>query len=711
MAESNAVRSHSGLACVALVARLLGIGVSTDELAHAAGKGADEDDALDVLRALRGLGLKAREARADWRGLADLPLPAIARHRDGRWFLIIAYRRGRVLVQEAFTPRPAALDRAQLEAAWCGRLILVTRRAAPGDAARRFGFAWFLPTLLRYRKLLGEVLLASLFVQLFALTTPLFFQVMIDKVLVHRGLTTLDVLATGMLVVALFEVALGALRTYVFSHTTNRVDVQLGANIFRHLMSLPLAYFEARRTGDSVARVRELENIRTFLTGTSVTVAIDVLFTAVFLAVMACYSRMLLFIVLGALPLYVLLSVLVTPLLRARLEEKFSRGAENHAFLVESVSGMQTLKAMAVEPQLQRHWEEQLAGYVRSAFRATTLGNAAGQGASLINKVTTVLVLWFGARLVMQGAMTVGQLVAFNMLAARVSGPVLRLVQLWQDFQQAGISVRRVGDILNCPPEAPLIAGRSSPSRIEGRITFDHVTFRYRPEAGDVLHDLSVDIPSGQVLGIVGPSGSGKSTLTRLVQRLYVPQAGRVLIDGIDLALINPSWLRRQLGVVLQESVLFSRSIRENIALADPGMPIERVVHAARLAGAHDFILELPDGYDTQVGEHGSTLSGGQRQRIALARALVTDPRILILDEATSALDYQSERVIQDNMKFIAQGRTVLIVAHRLSAVRHAARIIVLDQGRLTEEGRHEQLVRKGGRYAGLYAYQLGRSG
>ena len=538
--------------------------------------------------------------------------------------------------------------------------------------------------------------------------TPLFFQVVIDKVLVHKGLTTLDVLAFGLIVISLFEVVLTGLRTYLFSHTAQRIDVGLGAKLFNHLLALPISYFEARRVGDTVARVRELESIRNFLTGSALTLVIDLFFTVVFLAVMYYYSPTLTYIVLGSIPFYILLSLVITPILRHRVEEKFNRGAENQAFLVESVNGIETVKAMAVEPQLQRQWEEQLAGYVNASFNATTLGNIASQSASFINKVVVVLTLWFGARLVIEGDLSVGQLIAFNMLAARVSGPVLRLVQLWQDFQQAGISVKRLGDVLNAPREPGYNPNRASLPQLQGRVTFDHVTFRYRPDRPEVLKRINLDVPPGQVIGIVGRSGSGKSTLTKLVQRLHVPESGRVLVDGIDLALIDPTWLRRQVGVVLQENVLFNRSVRDNIALSDPGLPLERVIHAAQLAGAHEFILELAEGYDTLVGEHGSTLSGGQRQRIAIARALITNPRILIFDEATSALDYESERIIQDNMQRICQARTVFIIAHRLSAVRHADRIIVIDQGAIVEAGNHSQLIQQQGLYAKLYQYQRG---
>ena len=495
-----------------------------------------------------------------------------------------------------------------------------------------------------------------------------------------------------------------------FSHTTNRIDVELGARLFRHLMALPIAYFEARRTGDSVARVRELENIRNFLTSSALTLVMDLLFTFVFLAVMAFYSLPLTGVVLASLPFYILISALVTPVFRHSLNEKFNRGAENQSFLVESITGIQTLKALAVEPQMQRRWEEQLAAYVRASFRVSNLGNWASQGIQLINKLVTAAILFFGAKAVIAGNMTIGELVAFNMLAGRVSQPVLRIAQMWQDFHQARISVERLGDILNTTAEPTFTPGRTALPDIKGTISFEHVDFRYKVDGPQILHDVNLTIPAGQVIGIVGPSGSGKSTFAKLAQRLYVPESGRVLVDGIDLAMMDVAWLRRQIGVVLQENELFSRSIRENIALADPGMPIERVIEVAKLAGAHEFILELPQGYDTHVGEHGSNLSGGQRQRIAIARALVTNPRILIFDEATSALDYESERIIQDNMQWIVQGRTVMIIAHRLSAVRNCHQIITIEKGRIVENGSHDDLIRTGGRYASLWRMQGGRN-
>jgi subfamily B ATP-binding cassette protein HlyB/CyaB len=696
----------TALASLIVVARLHGLSAEQDGLKHSFAEPGKPFDTLALLRAARHLGLKAKTRKCGLRHLMRLWLPAMLEHRDGRWFILAAINEDTALIQNPVDPKPQAVPVTRLEEIWSGQLVLFARRDSEPGQRKHFDFSWFVPLLVKYRRLLGEVLLASFFLQLFALMTPIFFQVIIDKVLVHRGLTTLDVLAIGWLMVSLFEVILGGLRTYVFTHTTNRIDVELGARVFRHLMALPLSYFEARRVGDSVARVKELENIRGFITSSSVTVLIDLLFTGVFLAIMAFYSPLLTLVVLATVPCYVLLSALITPALRNRLHKKFNRGAEGQAFLVEAVSGVETVKAMAAEPQWQRRWEELLAGYVRAAFQATNLTNVAGQIAAFINKIMTVLILWFGARLVIDGALSVGQLVAFNMLAGRISGPVLRLVQLWHDFQQVGISVQRLGDILNTHPEPQYKAARSSLPRIEGRISFEQVYFRYPPDGPEILNDVSFEVAPGELIGIVGRSGSGKSTLTKLIQKLYVPQSGRVLVDGIDLSLMEPSWLRRQVGVVLQENILFNRTIRENIALIDPGISLERVIEAAKLAGAHEFVLELKEGYDTLVEEHGSNLSGGQRSRIAIARALIGRPKILIFDEATSSLDYESERIIQQNMQAMARGRTVFIIAHRLSAVRHCNRIFVIERGRLAEQGSHEELLRRTGRYARLYALQ-----
>jgi subfamily B ATP-binding cassette protein HlyB/CyaB len=703
---ADIAKRTSALGAFTLLARFHGIALNPAQIQHRFGGG--NIGVPEILRCAKEVGLKARVVNARPARLTKTPMPAIAECMDGSFVVLGKASADQVLIQEPGAPAPRVIALDEFRRLWSGRLVLIARRAALTDLTRRFDIAWFLRAMHKYRRLLGEVLVASFFLQLAALVTPLFFQVVTDKVLAHQGFRTLDVLVIGLLTVSIFETLIGGLRTYVFAHTTNRIDVELGARLFRHLLALPIAYFQARRVGDSVARVRELENIRIFLTSSALTLVVDLFFTFVFLAVMFYYSPLLSWIVVGSFPFYIGISAGVTPFFRERLEEKFNRGAENQALLVESVTGVETLKSMAIEPQMQRRWEEQLAGYVKASFRVLSLGNWATQGVQLVSKVVTAATIYFGAYQVIAGNMTIGELIAFNMMASRVAQPVLRLAQLWQDFHQARISIARLGDILNTMPEHSYTSARAALPAIRGDVVFEHVTFRYRLDGPEVLHDVSFEIPVGKTIGIVGPSGSGKSTLTKLVQRLYVPESGRVLIDGVDLTMADVTWLRRQVGVVLQENVLFNRTIRENIALADPGISIERVIEAAKLAGAHDFILELPEGYDTQVGERGATLSGGQRQRIAIARALVTDPRILIFDEATSALDYESERAVQQNMRRIAAGRTVLIIAHRLSTVRFADRILTLERGRLIEDGSHDELIRTDGRYASLYKLQAG---
>ncbi len=508
----------------------------------------------------------------------------------------------------------------------------------------------------------------------------------------------------GLVVIGLFDVALQYLRTYALSHTTNRIDVDLGQRLFAHLLRLPMGYFETRSAGQTVARVRELETIRAFLTGQGLFSAIDFVFTFVFIAVMFAYSTSLTLIVLLGLPIYVLIGFLVRPPLRDLINEKFDRGAVSQQFLVETVVGAGTVKAAAVEPIMRAQWEEKLAAYVKTSFAATMLGSGGQLAIQYVSKLTTAAVLLFGAKAVIDGELSVGALVAFNMIAAQAVQPILRLSQIWQDFQQVQISVERLGDILNTAPEpAPLM--RLAPPTPRGAIELRNVSFRYRPGGREVLRNVSLVIQPGETIGVVGPSGSGKSTLTKLVQRLYAPTEGQVFLDGADLSQVDPAWLRSHIGVVLQENLLFNRTIHENIAFADPAMPRAKVIEIARLSGADEFIDKLPEGYDAMVEERGANLSGGQRQRIAIARALATNPRILILDEATSALDYESERIIQHNMRRIVRDRTVIIIAHRLAAVRGCRRIVGLADGRVVEVGSHEELIRRPG---GLYAYLWG---
>ena len=699
----------SGLWTLLAMATLHGVACDEAQLRHTYGH--RPFDTQTILLAAKALGLTAKALRQDPKRLAKAPLPAVAQDREGRFFVVARIEAAtapdaKVLIQHAGQP-PAVISLSELLATWTCELIFFTSKASFSGQMAKFDFTWFIPAIVKYRRLLAEILLISFVLQLIGLATPLFFQVVMDKVLVNHAMKTLNVIAIGLICATVFEALLSGIRTWVFAHTSSKIDVELGARLFRHLLNLPLAYFQSRRVGDSVARIRELENIRSFLTGNVMTLVLDLLFSFVFLGVMLWYSVTLTLVVLASIPVYVLLSVVFTPVIRARLDDKFNKGAENQSFLVETISGIDTVKALAVEPRWVQKWDQQLAAYVTSGLSVTNVATIAGGGVTLVSKLVTAAIMWLGATLVIDKQLTVGELVAFNMLAGQVSSPILRLAQLWNDFQQVGISMSRLGDILNTRTE---IAGQKTRlPRLTGAVEFDQVSFRYRPDAADVLRQVSLKIEPGEVIGIVGRSGSGKSTLTKLVQRLYVPDRGRVLVDSQDIAIADTTSLRQQIGVVLQENMLFNRSVRDNIALTNPTLPIEAVIQVAKLAGAHEFICEMAEGYDTIVGEHGTGLSGGQRQRIAIARALITNPRILIFDEATSALDYESERIIQDNMRRIAQGRTVLIIAHRLSAVRDANRIVVLERGQIVEVGSHAQLLGvPKGLYAHLHALQQG---
>ena len=705
--------THSGLRALCGIAAYYRIAADPLNLARELAILDREASESDLLRAAKILGLKAHIVRRpSWRRLARAPTPAILRFKSGDYCVFTGQTpSGLFRIVDPITRIPREFTIAELVSEIDPIVILVARQVlGAGVDPRSFGFRWFAPSLWRYRKPLIHVLIASFFVQIFALVSPLFFQVVIDKVLTHRGYSTLFVLVGGLAAIGLFDVALQYLRTYALSHTTNRIDVELGQRLFRHLARLPVSYFETRPTGQTVARMRELETIRAFLTGQGLFSALDLFFAFVFFAVLFAYSWKLTLIVLATIPFYLLIAGVARPLLRERLNEKFNRGAESQQFLVESIVGMQTIKASAVEPVAAAQWEERLAAYVRAAFQTTMLG-AKGQNAiQYVNKLSSAALLLFGAKAVLDNELTVGELVAFNMIAGQVAQPVLRLSQLWQDFQQVQVSVERLGDILNASIEpSPVVRTDLPPPR--GKIEFRNVSFRYRPGTPVVLKHVSMSINPGAVVGIVGPSGSGKSTLAKLVQRFYIPEEGQVLLDDVDLSHVDPSWLRTNIGVVLQDNLLFNRTIHENIALSDPAMPRAQVMAVASLAGANEFIDRLPQGYDTMIEERGANLSGGQRQRLAIARALATNPPILIFDEATSALDFESERIIQRNMRQIVKNRTVFIIAHRLAAVRDCDIIVGMIDGRLVQAGSHDELVKHPkGLYARLWAIQSERA-
>ncbi len=697
------------MAGLALVAGYYRIAADPTQLSRQLALTGRYASAEDIVRGANILQLKSRIIRGvTAKRLSAIPYPAILSLKEGGFVVLgVGSSKGRVRLVDAIGRFARDITIEEAQALSAGVVVLITRRlAGAGVDPNTFGFRWFWPSILRYRRPLAHVLVASLFVQIFALATPIFFQLVVDKVLVHKGMSTLVVLIIGMVTLGLFESVLQFLRSYTLSHTTNRIDVELGRRLFHHLFRLPLAYFETRAAGQTVARMRELETIRSFLTGQGLTALLDLVFTLVFIGVMFIYSVKLTLVVLISIPVYVLIAAVLRPILREQINERFNRGARSQQFLVESIVGAQTLKAASVEPMMQAQWEERLASYVSKSFDAGVTGALGQNMIQYVSKVTTALILFVGAQSVIEGSMSVGELIAFNMIASQVVQPILRLSQLWQDFQQVQVSVARLGDILNAPPE-PVPQNLLTLPPPRGAIEFRNVTMRYRPEAAEALRNVTLSIAAGEVIGIVGPSGSGKSTLTKLIQRLYSPQMGQVMIDGVDVAQLDPGWLRRQIGVVLQENILFNRTIHENIALGDPAMPRVMVMQAARLSGADEFIAQLPQGYDTMIEERGANLSGGQRQRIAIARALATNPRILILDEATSALDYDSERIIQENMRAIVRGRTVVIIAHRLAAVRPCTRIVGIQWGEIVEVGSHEELLRReGGLYARLWDLQ-----
>lgn len=598
--------------------------------------------------------------------------------------------------------RPAELART------CGEQIEVLLLQPPvGDQGEKFSIWWFIPSLLRYKKVLIEVFLASFFVQLFGLANPLLTQVIIDKVLGQRSIDTLDVLGVFMIGVALFGALLNSLRTYLFVDTTNRIDLSLGSEVIDHLLRLPLSYFDKRRVGDIAGRVNELANIRNFVTGTALTVVLDAIFSVVYLAVMLTYSLVLTAIALLTVPLFGALIFFVSPIVRRLLRKRAERYADAQSYLVETLNGMQTVKAQNIEIRSRWNWYERYARFMNAGFRTTLTNTAAGSVASFLNQVSSLALLWVGAHLVLQNEMTLGMLIAFRIISGNVTGSLLRFVQVWQSFQEVSMSVERLRDILNSPTESDDADRQNIPlPNINGDVQFDEVCFRFGPTGPMQVANVNEEFEAGSFVGIVGESGSGKSTLMKLVQRLYDPASGRINIDGYDISKVELYSLRRQIGVVLQDTLLFNTTVKENIALTNPEATDDEIIAAAKVAAAHEFIMGLPNGYNTVVGERGSGLSGGQRQRIAIARTILQNPRLLILDEATSALDYNLERTVCNNLVEDFDGRTVFFITHRLPTVQKADVILMMDKGAVVERGTHEELMALRGRYYCLYQQQ-----
>lgn len=697
---------HTGLSCFEAVARLNQVNIDLRSVIREFGITSQEVSPEEIVRIAQKYDFKAKNKKLNIERFPEkYPLPAVFQQKDGTYGILLKHdnEKSSVLVFIPGENSPAEMSFDEFNTSTNNEFIVLSYKAINSNV--KFGFGWFFAEVMKYRQIIGEVLLGSFVVQLFGLATPLFTQVILDKVIVNRSMTTLDVLGVAFVAVTLFELGLNISRNYIFIHTANKIDAKLGAKLFKHLFSIPYAYFESRKVGNIVQRVRELDNIREFITNKSVSVIIDLMFSLVFVAVMFVYSPKLTGIVLGFVGAVALIYLAVTPELRQRLEAKFQMGAQNNSYLVEAITGVQTVKSLAIEGSMQRRWEDYLGKYLKSSFSLATIGNFTGNISNCLQKFMTITVLYIGVKLVIENKLSIGQLIAFQMFANQFTSPVLRLVNLFNDFQQALLGVDRLGDILNQPLEIQSSKAITLP-KIAGTVKFDGVSFRYNQDSPHVLNKISFEIKEGSTVGIVGRSGSGKSTITKLLQRLYMPSEGAIYIDGIDVRHLNPMWLRTKIGMVLQENYLFSGTIRDNICLPLPNAPIEHILSVAEIAGAHEFISQLPEGYDTAVGERGSTLSGGQRQRVAIARALITNPKILIFDEATSALDYESEKIIRNNVQKIKQGRTMFVIAHRLSTVKDCDVIIAMDRGHIIEMGTHDELIAKDGYYKYLCSQQ-----
>ena len=697
-----------GYRVLATIAKSMGYHVTAQQLTHRMGHGRGNPSTEDLMRAAKLIGMRARlVSEPSPQKLRTLPVPAMIKLRDGSWHIYRGELRGDLFrLVDPIEKRTQDIGMDELYERFGGEVLLIGKSFGHATEDLSFGIGWFLPFFKRYKRTLIEMLVVSFFVNLLALGYPLLFQLVIDKVLPHKSYSTLVVITVGLLLLALFSWILTYLRAYLVQHTANRIDVELGAKLYSHLLHLPISYFESRSAGVIVTRARELRSIRAFLTGQAMITVIDLLFIGIYFVVLFFYSKLLTLVVLASLPVYVAIGFFVKPMLRRLSKAKFRSWAAGQQLMVESIVGIQTVKAAAVEPLFERKWEERIAAYARTSFDSTMLGVKASTTVNFVTKVVSALILFLGVLAVISGSMTVGGLIAFKMISRLISKPIMRISQLYQNFQQVQISIEHVADIFDAEVERSDAATLSGPE-LMGEIEFRGVGFRYKHDLPPVLKGISLHIEPGEVIGIVGPSGSGKSTMTKLLQRFHMPTSGEILVDGIDIAQADPSWLRRQLGVVLQENFLFNQTVHENIAMARPEMPRAQVIRVARLAGADEFISKLQQGYDTKIEERGANLSGGQRQRLAIARSLATNPRILIFDEATSALDYESERIIQNNMNSIVKDRTVIIIAHRLAAVRACDRIVGMIDGEITEIGNHDQLIRRrGGLYAHLWSLQ-----
>ncbi len=716
----GATPDHTALKCLSLVARHHGIDLSVDRLVHDYSLEREEPSIRRILRIAKDNGFKARHLQLNWNKLRAMgeAFPCMARLENGNFVIMIGLRevednQGGVEEQIAlFDPLADRhdfifLNRKEFENAWKGEAILAKRTFSLLDSKQPFSLKWFIPEVWRQRVAFIDVAIAAVFIYLLALVIPLFFQIVIDKVLVNRAIATLQVIAVGIGVALIFDAILNFMRSFLLLHATAKIDVRVATRTFQHMLQLPMSYFEQITAGVLTKHMQQSSKIREFLTGSLFLTVLDAGALFIFLPILFFYSWQLgLIVLLFAGLMACVIGALLGPY-RRRLEALYMAEGDRQAMLVETIHGSQTVKALSMEPVQRKNWDQKSAQAIAMHYRVGKISITATTLSKLLEKTMVVVVVYVGATLVLGDQLTVGSLVAFQMISGRVSGPLVQLVSLIHSYQEAALSVRMLGSVMNRPIEAGI--GQGLRPEIVGQIEFEDVTFQYAPTSPPALDQLCLQIPAGKVFGLVGRSGSGKTTFTRLVQGMYQVQSGLIRVDGLDMRELDITHMRQNIGVVLQENFLFRGTVKENIAMAKPNSRFQEIVYSAKLAGADEFIERLPQSYDTMLVENGANLSGGQKQRLAIARALLTDPRILIFDEATSALDPESEAIIQTNLRRIAQGRTVLIVSHRLSTLTTCDSIVVLDRGKIEGLGGHKQLLETSQVYKDLWYQQMGR--
>jgi ATP-binding cassette, subfamily B, bacterial HlyB/CyaB len=698
-----------GVACLVMIGRYWGKQFGLNQLRGVANVDRSGSSLRGLIAAAESVGFLTRPVKATLAGLAGQKLPAIA-HWEGKHYVVLyEVRSDRVVIADPAIGR-RSLSHAEFQAGWTGYMLLVQPTAFLQDAPEAKQDLWrFYEIIKPHRFILVEILAASIFTQIFGLFTPLFTQLLLDRVIVQRSSTTLIAVGSGLLIFSIFSILMTSLRRYLLYHTANRIDLSLAVGFITHAFRLPLNYFDTRYVGDITSRVQENRTIRSFLSGDALTTVLDLLTVVIYASLMFFYSWQMSLMAFIIVPILTLITLIATPFLQRISREIFNAKTVEGSYLIEALSGIGTIKSMGIERSVRWHWEDLFNKSIKTNFSGQMIRERLRLSSSLVEAIVTRSVFLFGVWLVIQEQLTIGQLVAFNMLLGTVISPFQRLISLWNDFQEVLISMERINDVIDTEPEEDSQAlVLPALTHLRGHIRFEKVTFRYNLESEtNTLENLSFEVLPGQTVAIVGRSGSGKTTISKLVLGLYAPTEGKILIDGQDINSLSKRSLRQQIGVVDQDTFLFGGTIRDNISIAHPNVSLPQIQAAARQAGADSFIQELPMKYDTQIGEGGSLLSGGQRQRLAIARALLGNPRLLILDEATSSLDAESERIIQNNLNTILANRTTLVIAHRLSTVRNADLILVIDRGVLVESGSHKALMAKRGQYFYLNQQQL----